>query len=163
MNKFVQIILKIIIFVFIITTTISIFNRFYTFVINFNKGLAIATITKMEYYDTSGGDSSSSTTAYYIKINQEDYYGSYISDKSDFEIEKGDTITYRIVYENKKGGGIRAVKLNGKKIQSKYGIADVFTIFTIFLIPLTIYFIPKVKKTILKQQNKKIHNRNSFN
>ncbi|TDQ25818.1 hypothetical protein [Tenacibaculum caenipelagi] len=101
----------------------------------FNNKSEEGTVFKIEQFDYSGHNQSSSYTTFYIKKEKIVLEGDYDIDKS-FFIGKGDTVVYRrINFQNQ----IRPLKVNGKKVQNYYGPWDYLSLLILICMVL-IYF-----------------------
>jgi hypothetical protein len=131
----------------------------YSVIVDYNKPLKIAIVTKLRLHEGGANKGSNDNLYgdYAININDKTYVGTYNISDSDFNIKVGDTIEYRIrqrILDKR----IRAIKLNGKKIQNLYGPSDYFTLFFIITLILTFYLRPKITNYFKLKSNEKINN-----
>ena len=121
-------------------------------IIDYNQESSkIGIVFKVEhhsYANSSGGGGWD----YYIKENQEIFKGHY-NQREEFSISTGDTISYRkIDFSN----GIRALQLNGKKIQNHYGMWDFLSLSFVIIFIVGFFYLPKKLENLKRQHNSKL-------
>lgn len=124
---------------------ISALQRIIVNIVYFGNPLSIGIIEEITYHN--GHDGYTSIGQFYIKSTTESSFkGEY--NLGDFDLKKNDTINFRILHNF---NNVRAVKINGKKVNNYYGFWDYGSIIIIILCPLLYLYYPKL---INKLKNK---------
>lgn len=148
-TKLVKIILLLLLGSLFIASLISVIIN----VIGFSqKSLSHEVVYKVIYHSFSRRHSTGGNWTYYVLEDSKSLSGQY-NDREDFNIKSGDTISYRRIDFS---DGIRAIKLNGKEIQSRYGFWDIFSLCYILIIASGFYYYPKLINSLKEKHNYKL-------